>query len=160
MSEIVNLKIGEVKVGDEIPDLVYDCTATTVAFGAIATRDIRPMHHDRDFAQKRSGVKDIFLNTPNLAHWFERYLTDWSGPKGRLGRMKFFMRGSVFVGDQMTFTGKVEKVERDDSGQGWAEIDVKVLVEGNPMTTCTARIALPADEADNPWQRRGEQWHP
>ena len=40
MAEIQNLKIGEVNVGDEIPDLVYDCTATTVAFGAIATRDI------------------------------------------------------------------------------------------------------------------------
>ena len=109
---------------------------------------------------KRNGVKDIFLNTPNLAHWFERYLTDWSGPRGRLGRMKFFMRGSVFAGDQMTFTGKVENVEQDETGQGWAQIDVKVLVEGKPMTTCTARIALPADEADNPWQRSGDQWRP
>jgi hypothetical protein len=155
-----NLEFSDVKAGDEIPDLVYDCTATTVAFGAIATRDIRPMHHDRDFAQNRNGVKDIFLNTPNLAHWFERYLTDWSGPKGRLGRMKFFMRGSVFAGDHMTFKGVVEKVETDDAGCGWAEIDVKVLVEGNAMTTCSVRMALPSDANDNPWQRRGDQWQP
>jgi hypothetical protein len=160
MAEANNLLIGDVKAGDQIADLVYDCTATTVAFGAIATRDIRPMHHDRNFAQNRNGVKDIFLNTPNLAHWFERYLTDWSGPKARLGRMKFFMRGSVFAGDQMTFQGVVDKVETDDQGCAWADVDVKVVVEGNPMTLCSARIALPLDENDNPWQRRGDQWQP
>ena len=52
-----------------------------------------PMHHDHDFAVNRNGTRDIFLNTPNQAAWFERYLTDWSGPKGRLGRMKFRMKG-------------------------------------------------------------------
>ena len=41
------------------------------------------------------------MNTPNQAAWFERFLTDWSGPKGRLGRMKFRMKGSVFPGDTM-----------------------------------------------------------
>ena len=40
------------------------------------------MHHDQDFAQQRNGVRDIFLNTPNQAAWFERYLTDWTGPHG------------------------------------------------------------------------------
>ena len=43
------------------------------------------MHHDKDFAVHRNGTRDIFLNTPNQAAWFERYLTDWSGPHGRLG---------------------------------------------------------------------------
>ena len=42
------------------------------------------MHHDYDFAVNRNGVKNIFVNTPNQAAWFERYLTDWTGPKGRL----------------------------------------------------------------------------
>lgn len=160
MSGATRLLWGDVKVGDEIPDLVHECSASTVVMGALATRDCRPMHHDRDFAQKRSGVKDIFLNTPNLAHWFERYVSDWSGPKGRPGRMKFFMRGSVFAGDRMTFKGVVEKVETDDVGCSWAELDIRVLVEGKPMTSCSARIALPVDQDDNPWQRRGDQWRP
>ena len=66
------------------------------------------MHHDKDFAVKRNGTQDIFLNTPNQAAWFERYLTDWTGPHGRLGRVTFRMKGSVFPGDTMTFTGVVE----------------------------------------------------
>ena len=69
------------------------------------------MHHDHDFAVNRNGTRDIFLNTPNQAAWFERYLTDWSGPNGRLGRMKFRMKGSVFPGDTMVLAGTVEHVE-------------------------------------------------
>ena len=74
------------------PSSRYDVTATTIVLGALAARDWRPMHHDHDFAVNRNGTQDIFLNTPNQAAWFERYVTDWTGPTGRLGRMKFRMR--------------------------------------------------------------------
>lgn len=160
MSTTNNRTLDQVKVGDTIPDLPYDVTATTVAFGAIATRDIRPMHHDKDFAQNRNGVKDLFLNTPNLAHWFEKYVTDWTGPKGRPGRMKFRMKGSVFVGDQMVFRATVKDVSTDDKGCGWITVDVNVDVEGNTMTSCEARFAVPTSADDNPWTRKGADWQP
>ena len=160
MSGQAGLTIDQVKAGDVLPELPYDVSATTVVFGALATRDIRPMHHDRDFAQKRSGVKDVFLNTPNLAHWFERYLTDWTGPCGRPGRMKFLMRGSVFAGDHMVFRGKVTEVGIDEKGCGWARVDVRVDVEDKAMTSCEARIALPTGAGDNPWDRKGDDWQP
>ncbi|MET0159389.1 MAG: hypothetical protein ABW279_07890, partial [Acidimicrobiales bacterium] len=79
----MSLVLGDVSVGDEVPELAYDVTATTVVLGALATRDWRPMHHDHKFAVERNGTQDIFLNTPNQAAWFERFLTDWTGPKGR-----------------------------------------------------------------------------
>ena len=72
-------------VGTQLPELAYPVTATTVVLGALATRDWRPMHHDKDFAVNRNGTRDIFLNTPNQAAWFERFVTDWTGPYGRLG---------------------------------------------------------------------------
>src|SRR3954451_17584523 len=103
----MTLTIDQVNVGDELPELSYDVTATTVVLGAIARRDWRPMHHDYKFATERNGVQDIFLNTPNQAAWFERYVTDWTGPLGRLGRMTFRMRDSVFPGDTMTFSAVV-----------------------------------------------------
>jgi acyl dehydratase len=87
-------------------------TATTVVLGALASRDWRPMHHDKDFAVNRNGIRDIFINTPTNAAWFERYITDWSGPKGRLGRIKFKMKSSVFPGDEMTFSGACEDRQR------------------------------------------------
>ena len=94
--------------------------------GALAARDWRPMHHDHDFAVNRNGTRDIFMNTPNQAAWFERYLTDWTGPSGRLGRMKFRMKGSVFPGDTMVLEGVVRAVEVDDAECGWVTVDVSL----------------------------------
>jgi acyl dehydratase len=150
----------QVKPGQELPELAYDVTATTVVLGALASRDWRPMHHDKDFAQQRNGVRDIFLNTPNQAAWFERYLTDWSGPRGRLARMRFRMKDSVFPGDRMVLRGTVDKVERDEAGCGFAEVTVKLSVDERLCTECAARIALPTHDGDNPWKRQGTDWRP
>jgi acyl dehydratase len=149
-----------VTVGDALPDLEYPVTATTVVLGALASRDWRPMHHDHDFAVNRNGTQDIFLNTPNQAAWFERFLTDWSGPTGRLGRMKFRMLGSVFPGDVMVLSAVVDEVTTDAAGCGWVSLRMTLAVDGETKTQCTARIALPVSDDDNPWARRGDAWQP
>ena len=160
MTTTTKLTLADVHPGDALPELRYDVSATTVVLGALATRDWRPMHHDHDFAVNRNGTQDIFLNTPNQAAWFERFMTDWSGPKGRLGRMKFRMKGSVFPGDTMVLAGTVTDVTTDDSGCGWATVYVQLTVDGDVKTECAARIALPTTDDDNPWTRRGDDWKP
>ena len=157
---MTNLTIDRVKEGQTLPPLPYEVSATTVVLGALASRDWRPMHHDYKFATERNGTQDIFMNTPNLAAWFERYVTDWTGPKGRLGRMKFRMRDSIFPGDTMTFNGKVTGVETDDAGCHWASLDVAVTVGDRVCTSCEVRVAIPADANDNPWARKGDAWRP
>jgi acyl dehydratase len=154
------LLFDDVKEGLELEPLSYDVSSTTVVLGALATRDWRPQHHDYHFATERNGVKDIFLNAPNQAAWFERYITDWTGPRGRLARMRFRMKGSVFPGDTMVFTGVVTGVEVDDTGCGFAELDVSLKVGDELKTTCTAKVALPTSQDDNPWSRGGDQWIP
>jgi acyl dehydratase len=157
-----------VREGTELPPLSIDVTPTTVVLGALASRDWRPMHHDYKFATERNGVADIFLNTPNQAAWFERYVSDWAGPRARLGRMTFRMKTSVFPGDRMDFSAAVTSVETDPVGQGWATLDVTLTATATDgrdpgprvATTCTVRVALPASAADNPWSRRGDQWVP
>lgn len=155
-----SLTLDRVKPGDALPELAVDVTATSVVLGALASRDWRPMHHDRDFAQKRNGVRDIFINTPHNAAYFERYITDWTGPAGRLGRVQFRMKDSVFPGDRMVFHGEVEKVETDDAGCGWVELRLGVRVGEKTTTECRARVALPVDTNDNPWKRKGDRWKP
>ncbi len=154
------LTLDRVREGDRLPALAVDVSATTVILGALASRDWRPMHHDRDFAIERNGVRDIFMNTPNQAAWFERYLSDWAGPTGRLGRMKFRMKDSVFPGDRMVFDGVVEGVETDELGCGWARVVVTLRVGEKTVTECTTRLALPTGPDDNPWRRRGDRWRP
>lgn len=154
------LLLADVAEGDRLPSLSYDVTATTVVLGALASRDWRPMHHDKDFAVHRNGTRDIFLNTPNQAAWFERYVTDWTGPYGRLGRMRFRMRGSVFPGDTMVFDGVVDEVGVDDAGCGWVGLSITLSVEGDVKTACDVRVAIPVEEGDNPWTRPSDRWRP
>ncbi len=150
----------QVMAGQRLPDVHHDVTATTVVLGALASRDWRPMHHDYRFATERNGTRDIFLNTPNQLAWFERAVTDWTGPRGRLGRMSFRMRDPVFPGERMTISATVTAVPVDGAGCGWAELELLLQADGRTCTTGTARIALPASATDNPWLRHGEQWLP
>lgn len=160
MSTICNLTFAEVEEGQELPRLEHPVSATTVVLGAIASRDWQPMHHDRDFAINRNGTKDIFINTPTNVAWFQRFVTDWTGPKGRLGKMKFKMKTPVFPGDTMVLTGRVVGKSVDASGCCWIDLDLAVSVGSTVNTECQARFALPADVDDNPWQRHGDRWQP
>jgi acyl dehydratase len=150
----------QVEVGEALPPLSYDVTATTVVLGALASRDWRPQHHDYAFATQRNGVKDIFLNSPNQAAWLERYITDWTGPRGRLGKLGFKMLDSIFPGDTMVFNATVTSTAVDEVGCGWAGVEIKVTVGERLCTTATARVALPVTPDDNPWSRKGEDWKP
>ena len=150
----------QVAEGDALPELAVDVTATTVVLGALASRDWRPMHHDYMFATQRNGLQDVFLNTPNQAAWIERYLTDWSGPLGRIGRMTFRMRTSVYPEDRMVFGGTVTGISVDDHGCGWVSVEITLSVGETVATSCTATIALPTRPDDNPWARIDDQWTP
>ena len=150
----------QVVVGDTLPELSHEVTATTVVLGALASRDWRPMHHDYRFATERNGTRDIFLNTPNQLAWMERAVTDWTGPKGRLGRVSFRMQDPVFPGDEMTISARVAAVPIDEAGCGWAELDLVIQGGDRTCSTGTARVALPMSSSDNPWLRRGEDWKP
>jgi acyl dehydratase len=159
-ASVPQLLLGDVKEGSSLPELEYEVSATTVVLGALATRDWRPMHHDKDFAVERNGIQNIFLNTPNQAAWFERFITDWTGPHGRLGKIRFRMSGSVFPGDTMVFSGEVENVTRGEDGCGWVDLALRLTVNGVVATSATAHVAIPLDADDNPWARGPENWHP
>jgi acyl dehydratase len=154
------LLLDQVTVGEQLPVLVYDVTSTTVVLGALAARDWRPMHHDYHFAVERQGVKDIFLNSPNQGAWLERFVTDWTGPTGRLGRLGFKMKNPVFPGDTMVIEGTVRSVDVDDTGCGWVEIDITIRVGDVVCTESFAKVAVPTTPDDNPWERHGDRWRP
>jgi acyl dehydratase len=147
-------------IGDLLPSLEVKILARHVVMGASASRDWQPQHHDTHWAVERVKVKDIFLNTPNQAGWIERYLTDWTGPKGRLGRMRFKMKRSICAGETLRFDGRVTDATVDESGCHWAGVEVRLTVNGELATECTVRVAVPTTDDDDPWRRRGEDWRP
>ena len=150
----------DVAPGDRLPALTVDVTARTVVMGASASRDWQPQHHDHQWAVDKVGTPSIFLNTPNQAGWIQRYLTDWSGPHGRLGRLRFKMRRSVCPGDRLRFDATVDDVTTDATGCCFVDLTIELTVDGEVATAATARLALPTRANDNPWTRRGEDWQP
>ena len=155
-----SILLGDVKEGAVLPELAKEVKPVTVVLGAMASRDWRPQHHDYQFATEHNGLENIIMNTPNLAAWFERYLTDWSGPKGRLGRIEFRMKDSVYPGEIMRFLGTVMEVGPAQNGVGWVEVAIELRAGDKLCVGCTARIAIPANEAANPWALKGEDWKP
>ncbi len=150
----------EVFDGVELPRLTIDVSATTVVLGAIAARDWQPQHHEKDFAQQRNGMQDIFINTPHNAAYFERYITDWTGSRGRLAGLKFQMIDSVYPGDQMVFNGSVNKTCKDQQGCGWLGLSLWLTVADKITTRCSAKVAVPSSDLSNPWLIKGEDWDP
>ena len=149
-----------VAAGDALPRLEVAVTARMVILGASSSRDWQPQHHDHHWAVNRAGTRDIFLNTPNQAGWIERYLTDWTGPLGRLGKLRFRMRRSICTGDALSIDGVVRSVVLDDAGTQWADVHVTFSVGEELATECIARMAIPRDDSDNPWKRRETAWTP
>ena len=141
--------------GDVLPPLEVKILARHVVMGASSSRDWQPQHHDTHWAVERVKVKDIFLNTPNQAGWIERYLTDWTGPKGRLAKVRFKMKKSVCAGDTLRFEGVVDGIE-----SGFVDVDILLTVDSEVATECRARIAVPRFDDDDPWQRCGDDWRP
>ena len=160
MRTLPTLRADDVDTGQTLPTLEVEVTPRTVVMGASASRDWQPQHHDHRHCVDVANLPDIFLNTPNQAGWFERYLTDWGGPGARLGRLQFRMRRTVVPGDTMRFTGQVIGVGTDDAGTCWVDVDVDLSVGGETATECRARVALPGPEDGQPWRRRGDDWTP
>ncbi|MFN2543458.1 MAG: hypothetical protein ABR600_02655 [Actinomycetota bacterium] len=141
------------KAGDVLPTLEVPLTARVIIRGAAASRDWQPQHHDHAWATQCAGARDIFLNTPTLAGWLERYVTDWTGPYGRLGRLTFKMRRPMCVGDTLVFNGEVTSAE-----DGWVDVALKLTVDGDTATEGIVRVAVPRHDGENPWKR--ETWKP
>jgi hypothetical protein len=149
-----------VEAGNVLPALQLPVSATAIVSGALASRDYSPLHHDKDYAVNEAGQRDIFMNTPHQAALFERYLSDWAGPRCRLGRMKFSMKTSVYAGESIILAGEVMTKELDTVGCCWLTLQLSISVQGEIATLCQVRLALPSAENDDPWQRAGEDWLP
>ena len=132
---------GDVRVGDELPPLVLEMTATRIVAGAIATRDFMPVHHDRAYANSQ-GAPDIFMNILSTNAYCSRFLTDWGGPDALLRRVAIRLGVPVFPESTLTFTGAVTATSVDGD-EGVVDIEFRVTNELGDHVTGTASVALP-----------------
>jgi acyl dehydratase len=132
-----------ISVGDALPALVIDMTATRIVAGAIASRDFMPVHHDRAYAN-RQGAPDIFMNILSDTGWCSRFLTDWAGPDAMVKRLAIRLGVPVFPGHVLTYTGSVTGVSRGDGDHGLVEVEFSAMNELGEHVGGTATLSLPA----------------
>ena len=128
-------------VGDLLPPLELDLTATLIAAGAIATRDFMPVHHDRDYAQSQ-GAPDIFMNILSDTGYCSRFLTDWAGPEAMVRRLAIRLGVPVFPGTRVVYTGEVTGVTVDGDEQV-VEVAFRATTDLGEHVTGTAVLTLP-----------------
>jgi acyl dehydratase len=129
------------RVGDHLPELVIDVTATVIVAGAIATRDFMPVHHDRDYANAQ-GAPDIFMNILSDTAYCSRFLTDWAGPNAMIRRLAIRLGVPVFPGHTLTYSGLVTALRRDGQ-DGVAELEFRATNELGEHISGTASLSLP-----------------
>jgi acyl dehydratase len=130
-----------IAVGDQLPALVIEVTATVVVAGAIATRDFMPVHHDRDYANAQ-GAPDIFMNILSDTGYCSRFLTDWAGPEAQVHRLAIRLGVPVFPGHTLTYTGRVTRAEAAD-GLGWVDVEFTAVDDLGEHVGGTATLSLP-----------------
>ncbi len=131
----------DLAVGDELPGLALDITATHIAAGAIATRDFMPVHHDRDYAQAQ-GAPDIFMNILSTNAHCSRWLTDWAGPDAMVRHLAIRLGVPLMPGATLTFTGAISGLEAD-GGDGRVDIEFRAATDIGDHVTGTATVSLP-----------------
>jgi acyl dehydratase len=130
----------DVNVGDELPPVSIDVTATVIVAGAVATRDFMPVHHDRDYANAQ-GAPDIFMNILSTNAHCSRFLTDWAGPDAMVTRLAIRLGVPTFPGTTLTFTGRVVGTSRR-GGEGMVDVELRGANDLGDHVTGTATLSL------------------
>jgi acyl dehydratase len=141
-----SLAFSDVAIGDELPTLVLPITRTLIVAGALASRDYQDVHHDAELAQER-GSKDIFMNILTTNGLVGRYITDWSGPRGRLSEVDIRLGAPNYPGATMTLTGSVTAKEpaAADSASGLVTVSIRGANAMGDHVSGTVQVILPLE---------------
>ncbi|TMC89062.1 MAG: dehydratase [Chloroflexi bacterium] len=117
------------KVGDEIPELVKHPTTRQLVQYAGAQGDFYEIHYDQDYARS-VGLPGVILHGLLKAGFLGQLVTDWLGDRGTLKTFEVSYRGLDVPGKPYRCKGKITKV---DGRQ--VELEVWGEDEGGQRTT-------------------------
>ena len=130
--------LGDVKVGDALPELAIPISTSLVVGGALASRDFTPVHHDRSAAQA-AGMQDVFMNILTTNGLVGRYVTDWAGPDATIPNVQIKLGTPNTPGDTMTFNGSVTSKDGD-----LVMVELAGKNSWGDHVTASVRVALPS----------------
>jgi acyl dehydratase len=138
-----SLVFEDVGEGDALPELVMPITMTRCLMAASAGRDWQRVHHDREYAQRTAGTRDLFLGTWFYMGILTRFATDWAGPTAFVSSLEFTMKVPLHPGDEMQIQGTVVG-RRVEAGRYFVDLDVLISNQFGPTTPARLSVILPS----------------
>lgn len=119
--------------GAVLPERRIPLTPTLIVAGALATRDMYPVHHDRDFARSH-GNPDMLMNILTTNGLLSRVVGEWSDG-ARLTRLVTSLRAPAYPYNTLTVGGVVA-----DAAAGRAVLKVRAVSEAGVHAEVTAYV--------------------
>jgi len=127
-----------IKVGDELLELVKHPTTRQLVQYAGAQGDFYEIHYDQSYAQT-VGLPGVILHGLLKAAFLGQLVTDWLGERGKLKTFEVSYRGVDSPGHPYRCRGRVTRVEGEDVElEVWGEDE-----SGKRTTVGTATVAMP-----------------
>lgn len=115
--------IARLRIGDELPSLKKRAIdRVQIARWASALDDFNPMHLD-DACAQAEGMPSVFVN-PQIPMAFAGQLAASWLNGGQLRRLAVRFLKLVWPGDELTFHGRLLRVDTDAQGHARVEIDL------------------------------------
>ncbi|MBW2272181.1 MAG: acyl dehydratase [Deltaproteobacteria bacterium] len=134
------ITLGDVNVGDKLPELAVDITSSLIVGGAIASNDYTPVHHDKGAAQA-AGMQDVFMNILTTNGLVGRFVTDWAGVNAAIKGVSIKLGTPNLPGDTMKFNGSI--AEKDEAA-GTVVVQLAGKNTWGNHVEGTVTVALPA----------------
>jgi acyl dehydratase len=123
------------RAGAVLPDTRIAVTPTLIVAGAMATRDVYPVHHDRDFARSH-GNPDIVMNILTTNGLLSRVVGEWSGG-ARLTRLHTRLRAPAYPHRTLTIGGLVA-----EAAGGHAVMEIRAATELGVHAEASAHVTF------------------
>ncbi len=131
--------LDDVHDGDELPPMTKNASRAQLYLYSAASNNPHRIHYDREYAAVE-GHPDVLVHGPLQGAWLSQYVTDWTGPAGRIIELAWQNRARAFPERDHTFKGKVRAVAADGT------VDLEVWEEddsGAVLMPGTAKVRLP-----------------
>ncbi len=133
----------DVSEGDEIPQLVKNCSTQQLVHWAAGSGDFYQLHYDKDFAQS-TGLQDIIVHGALKHAFLGQLLHDWMGEGGRIKKFGCQYRGMDDAKQDIVCKGVISK-KYQESGQNLVELEVWTEnPQGKKTSPGSAVVTLPS----------------
>ena len=133
----------DVNEGDEIPQLVKNCSTQQLVHSAACSGDYYQIHYDKEFAQS-TGLQDIIVHGALKHAFLGQLVHDWMGDGGRIKKFGCQYRGMDDAKQDIVCKGVVSKKYQED-GQNLVELEVWTEnPQGKKTSPGSAVVTLPS----------------